>query len=156
MRVIAGFIMAGCLLPVAAQVLPPSQRSCPSVGTITITAHGSATGEADLAIVHVACQAYGSDKQAACAAGAAKSSAVMRALADASVAVDANESTNQAMTPTQMFQLQQYPIDSEERINHKYTVVQGCTARVKPAQVRKVLDAAIQAGAMTAAGLTGR
>jgi len=147
MRLTAAFIAAGCLVPVAAQSLPPARRACPEVRTITVTGHGTATAEADLAIIHVGYQTYGPNEQSAYNAAADRSSAVMNALTGVGVAKADIESTGQALTRTQPYQLQQYPIDSEERINHTFTVVQGWIVQATPDESAKILNAAIRAGA---------
>lgn len=139
--------MAGCLLPVAAQTSPPNNRACPAVRTITVTGHATATAEADLALIHVGYQAFGPDEQSAYSAAADRSAAVIKALADVGVANQDIESTGQALTRTQSYELQQYPMDSEARINHKFTVVQGWIVHAKPDSSAKILNAAIRAGA---------
>lgn len=145
MRTLAAVLLVSCVFPCAAQIPPSSRSPCPR--TITVTATGTAAAQADLAIVHVGYQMYGPDAKTAYAEGVETSSAVMEALIGAAVSRDDIESTSQALVQTQGYELQQYPMDSEQRHNHEFTVMQGWAVRVKPDEAAKVLNAAIRAGA---------
>ena len=121
--------------------------SCPERRTISVTATGLATADADLAIVRVGYKLYGEDAKSAYAGASKASNDIMQALIAAGVAKTSIESSSQILQHTQPYELQQVPIGSEERLRRQFTVAQSWVIRVRPDDASKVLNTAINAGA---------
>ena len=147
MRTFAAVLLASCLVPCAAQSRAQLNQACAVPRTISVTATGTATEDADLAIVHVGYRVFGADAKSAYATASDTSNAIMKALTDGGVLKDAIESTGQAVGATAGYELGQYPMYSEQRHDHQFTVVQGWTVSVKPGEAAKVLNTAVLAGA---------
>lgn len=123
------------------------QSELPGKRAISVSATGTVTVDADLAIVHVGYKLYAADAKSAYASATETSNAIMDALTGKGIAKDAIESTSQALRHTQPYELQQYPMNSVEREHHEFEVAQEWTVRVKPDQAAPVLDSAVKAGA---------
>jgi uncharacterized protein YggE len=113
--------------------------------SIAITATESVTHEADVASLHIGYQLYGSDKDAAYAAGSAASNAILDALHRASVPNDAIESQSQSLAATQPYQFDK--LSPAERAARAFQIEQGWTVRCNAADAAKLLDLAVKAGA---------
>jgi hypothetical protein len=115
------------------------------VRSISITATDRVTQQADVATVHIGYELFGTDKDAAYAAGSKTSNAVIDALRAAGVAKDAIESQEQSLGPTEPYRLTQMP--AGERAAHAFTISQSWTVRSTADEAAKVLDLAVKAGA---------
>jgi uncharacterized protein YggE len=122
-------------------------QNCPERRTISVTAAGSATADADVAIVRVGYKIYGPDAKSADASASETSHAIMQALNASGIPKASIESSSQALQHTQPFELQQVPMGAEERLRRQFTVAQSWAIRVKPDDASKALDTAINAGA---------
>jgi uncharacterized protein YggE len=72
---------------------------------------------------------------------------ILKALAAAGVPEKAIESTSPALQRSQSYDLQQFPMGTEERTRRQFSVSQFFSIRVKPEQADAVLNTAIDAGA---------
>lgn len=122
-------------------------NTCPEKRTITVTGIGKVTADADLAIVRVGYKLYGADAKSAYANAAETSNAIMKALTDSGVPRNAIESTSQVLQHTIQYEIQQYPLNSDEWRNRQFTVTQSWIIRVKPDDAGAALNTAINAGA---------
>jgi hypothetical protein len=113
--------------------------------TIAITATDSVIVMADTATVHIGFIAYGSDKDAAYAAGSGVSNAIMKALTGAGVPSDAIESESQNVSPVQEFQIDK--LTPTEKSQRRFQVSQSWTVRVNASDAARALDLAVKAGA---------
>jgi uncharacterized protein len=121
-------------------------QNCPERRTITVNATGTATADADLAIVRVGYKLYGPDAKSVYATASDTSNAIMQALIASEIPKSAIESTSQVLQHTQPYDFQQFPMGSEERLRRQFTVVQSWTVRIKPDEASKALNTAINAG----------
>ena len=147
MRIVLSALMLPLALAASTNLTAQCNQNCPEKHSITVTATGSVTVDADLAIVHVGYKLYAADAKSAYASATETSNAIMSALTGQGIAKDAIESTSQALQHTQPYEMQQYPFKSAEREQHQFVVSQQWTVRVKPSEAAKALDAAITAGA---------
>jgi uncharacterized protein YggE len=131
----------------SAGMLAQCNQNCPERRTITVTATGTAIGDADLAIVRVGYKLYGMDARSAYATASDTSNAIMQALTGSGVPKSAIESSSQVLQHTPPYELQQIPMGSEDRMRRQFTVAQSWTIRVKPDEASKSLNTAINAGA---------
>lgn len=113
--------------------------------TVSITATERVSMTADVAIVHIGFVVYGRDKDAAYNAGTQASGAIIKALGGAGISADAIESDNQGLAPVQNFQVER--LTPAELANRRFQVQQSWLVRTTPADVAKVLDIAVLAGA---------
>lgn len=146
-RAIPVCVLAGVFGMWAARADAQCNQQHPPQRTIAVTATGSVTVDADVAIVHVGYKLYAADAKSAYAAATETSNGIMSALTGRGIAKDAIESTSQALQHTQPYEFNQYPIKSAEREQHQFVVSQQWTVRVKPDEAAKALDTAIAAGA---------
>lgn len=144
---LASILSLCALISFTASALAQTRQHCPDRRTISVSATGTATADADLAVIHVGYRVYGPDAAAAYAAASQTSNAIMKALLAFGVEKNAIESTSQSLQQTQPYEVQQYPAGSRERRDHAFHVAQGWTIRVKPADAAAALNAAINAGA---------
>jgi hypothetical protein len=105
------------------------------------------TADADLAVVRVGYKLFGSDAKSAYDHATEVSNAIMNALTTSGIPKTAIESTSQVLQHTQVYDLQQYPMGSEDREHRQFTVTQSWTIRVKPDQAGAALNTAVGAGA---------
>jgi uncharacterized protein YggE len=133
------------LSPVLA--LAQCNQNCPERRTLSVSATGTVTADADLAIVRVGYKLYGSDAKSAYAEASDTSNAIMQSLTGSGIPKTAIESSSQILQHTQPYDLQQLPMGSEERVRRQFTVAQSWTIRVKPDDASKALNTAINAGA---------
>ena len=112
--------------------------------TLAVTATDSASAFADVAVVHVGFEAYGTDEQSAYAAGSQRSNAVLDALTRADVPKDRIESENQQLAPLSEYELRNQPAALK---GMRFRLTQSWTVRTKPDDAAKLLDLAVKAGA---------
>lgn len=144
-------VVWSCALALAAGLVPAVRgqcnQNCEERRTISVNGTGTATADADLAVVRVGYKIYGPDAKSAYTTAVETSNAIMTALTGSGVAKEAIESTGQVVQHTQQYELQQIPFNSAERAQREFTVSQSWTIRVKPDQAGKTLNTAITAGA---------
>jgi len=128
-------------------VVAQCNQNCPERRTISVTGTGTAIGDADLAMVRVGYKLYGPDAKSAYATASDTSNAIMQALTTSGIPKNAIESSSQLLQHTQPYDIQQLPMDSEERHRRQFTVTQSWTVRVKPDGASNALNTAIDAGA---------
>lgn len=121
--------------------------NCPERRTISAPGTAQVTVDADLAIVRVGYKLYGADAKASYDHATEVSNAIMNALTAAGISRTAIESTSQVLQHTQIYDLQQFPMGSEDRERRQFTVSQSWIIRVKPDQAGSTLDTAVGAGA---------
>ncbi len=127
--------------------LAQCNQNCPERRTLSVSATGTVTAEADLAIVRVGYKLFGADAKSAYAEASDTSNAIMQALISSGIAKTAIESSSQVIQHTQPYELQQLPFGSEDRSRRQFTVAQSWTIRVRPDEASKALNTAINAGA---------
>ena len=148
MRRVARFILPLLLIVLPSTiVLAQCNQNCPERRTISVTGTGTSTADADLAIVRVGYKLYGPDAKSAYATASDTSNAIMQALTTSGIPKAAIESSSQVLQHTQIYEIQQLPMDSEERHRRQFTVNQSWTIRTKPDEAAKALNTAIAAGA---------
>jgi uncharacterized protein YggE len=125
----------------------PCNPTCPERRTISVTATGTVSAEADIAVVHVGYKLFDADAKSAYAQASAASKGIMEALTGSGIPKSAIESTSQVIQHTQPYDFQQLPVGSEERLRRQFTVAQNWTIRVRPDDAAKALNTAINAGA---------
>ncbi|HVC46193.1 MAG TPA: SIMPL domain-containing protein [Terracidiphilus sp.] len=140
--VVLSLLVAGLSSPLWAQC-----NTCPERRTIAVNGEGTVTADADLAIVHVGYKLYGPDARTDYASALTTSNAIMDALTASGIPKSAIESTGQVLQPTQTYEYQQYPVESDQWRNRQFTVMQSWVLRVKPDLAAKALNTAINAGA---------
>jgi uncharacterized protein len=113
--------------------------------TIAITATDSVIAMADTATVHIGFIVYGTDKDAAYAAGSSLSNGIIKALTAAGVPNDAIESENQSVVPVQEYQIDK--LTPAEKAQRKFQVNQSWIVRTNASDASRVLDIAVKAGA---------
>jgi uncharacterized protein YggE len=121
--------------------------NCPERRTISAPGTAQVTADADLAVVRVGYKLYGPDAKTSYERATEVSNAVMNALAASGIPKSAIESTSQALQHTQVYDLQQFPMGSEDREHRQFTVSQSWIIRVKPDQASGALSTAVAAGA---------
>ena len=122
-------------------------QACPERRAITVNATASATADADQALVRVGYKLYGPDAKSVYASAAESSNSILQALLAQGVAKGSIESSSQVLQHTQPYELQQVPMESEERHRRQFVATQSWTIRVKPDEAAKTLNTAINAGA---------
>ena len=88
--------------------------SCPDKRTISVTGVGRVTADADLAVVRVGYKLYGADAKTIYATATQTSNEIMNALTHSGVAKNAIESTSQVLQHTELYEFQQFPVNSDE------------------------------------------
>jgi uncharacterized protein YggE len=131
----------------AAQAQCP--QTCPPQRLISVIATGSASADADLAIVHVGFRVFGTDAKEAYATASDTSNAIMRALTGAGILKTDIESTTQVLQRVAGYELQQWlpTLTPQQAASRQFTVVQAWAVRTKPDDAARVLNLAINAGA---------
>jgi uncharacterized protein YggE len=122
-------------------------QTCPERRTISVNGTGVVVADADLAVVRVGYKLYGADAKGAYDHATEVSNAIMDALNTSGIPKSSIESTSQVLQHTQTFDLQQYPMGSEDREHRQFTVTQSWIIRVKPDQAGTALNTAVSAGA---------
>lgn len=122
-------------------------QNCPERRVISVNGTGLVTADADLAVVRVGYKLYGPDAKTAYDHATDVSNAIMNALTTSGVTKTAIESTSQVLQHTQTYDLQQFPMGSEDREHRQFTVSQSWIIRVKPDQASAALNTAVGAGA---------
>jgi uncharacterized protein YggE len=113
--------------------------------TISITANGTVSADAEIANVHIGFTAYGADEQSAYAEGSRRSNAIFAALAAAGVAKKDIQSDNQGVTPVQPYENNNLP--ESQKKNRNFQVQQSWTVKCAADDAARVLHQAVQAGA---------
>ena len=126
-----------------------TQTGCSSAKrrTLKVTATGSATEQAEVAVVHVGYRLYGPDVQTTYADAVETSQKILHALLQSGIKKNAVESTSQVVTRTDSGWLSNMPWNLAEKQRKAFTAVQGWTVRVNPDDAAKALNTAIRAGA---------
>jgi hypothetical protein len=75
------------------------------------------------------------------------SNSIKRALTGSGIPNSSIESTSQVLQHTSLYELQNYPMNTEERRLREFTVTQSWVIRVKPDDAAAVLNTAVTAGA---------
>ncbi len=122
-------------------------QNCPERRVISVNGTGLVTADADLAVVRVGYKLYGPDAKTAYDHATEVSNAIMDALTASGIAKTAIESTSQVLQHTQTYDLQQFPMGSEDRERRQFTVSQSWIIRVKPDQASTALSTSVGAGA---------
>ena len=122
-------------------------NTCPDKRIISVNGTGRTTADADLAIVRVGYKLYGADAKGVYATATDASNAIMNALTHSGIPKSAIESTSQVLQHTQIYEYQQYPVNSDEWRNRQFTAIQSWIIRVKPDDAAGALNTAINAGA---------
>jgi len=121
----------------ALQAQQPGQISlniAPTNRTLTVSAEGSVSVDADVAILHVGFTTLPNDAKAAYAAGALTSNQIIGAIKQAGIAESAIHSEWQRL-------------DSVYGKPHKFTLTQQWTVKTTPERAAEILDVAVTAGA---------
>lgn len=121
--------------------------ACPGRRTISVNGTALVKADADLAVVRVGYKLYGPDAKSAYDHATEVSNAIMNALTASGISKASIESTSQVLQHTQIYDLQQFPMGSEDREHRQFTVTQSWIIRVKPDQAAAALDTAVGAGA---------
>lgn len=124
-----------------------SNQNCPERRTISVPGTAQVTADADLAVVRVGYKLFGPEAKAAYDHAAEVSNAIMNALTASGISKASIESTSQVLQHTPIYDLQQFPMGSEDREHRQFTVTQSWIIRVKPDQAAAALDTAVGAGA---------
>lgn len=148
MRVFPGWIVL-VLVSTGLATIAQAQctQNCPERRTISVNGTAQIIADADLAVVRVGYKLYGADAKTAYDHATEISNAIMSALTASGIAKSAIESTSQVLQHTQVYDLQQFPMGSEDREHRQFTVTQSWTIRVKPDQAGTALNTAVGAGA---------
>lgn len=128
-------------------VIAQCNQNCPERRTMSVVGTGTVTADANLAVARVGYKLYGPDAKSVYATASDTSNAIMQALTASGVPKSAIESSSQILQRTQVYEIQQFPMDSEERHRRQFTVTQSWTIRIKPDEAAKTLHTAITAGA---------
>src|SRR5277367_2675125 len=112
--------------------------------TIAVTASDKATTDADLAVVHIGFQIYGSDESTTYADGSKTSNAIIDVLKKAGIPDKAIESENQNLQRNTYHDPQESELD---RAKKQFVLNQSWTVKTKPDDAAKVLNIAVEAGA---------
>jgi uncharacterized protein len=148
MRSLIGLVVLVCV-PAGTHSLLFAQcnQACPDKRTISVSGTGTVTADADMAIVRVGYKLFGPDGKSAYATATETSNAIMKALIASGIPKTAIESTSQVLQHAQPFEIQQFPMNSDERRDRQFTVTQSWIIRVKPDDAGSTLNTAIEAGA---------
>ncbi len=119
--------------------------------TITVSASDEAFALADLAVVHIAYQAYGSDEAGAYDEGSRRSYAIMDALKASGIPAGSIESEDQNLQPLNDYELKNLASPLK---NMRYRITQSWSVRTAPDSAAKVLDTAVKAGANQSGNIT--
>lgn len=112
--------------------------------TLEVSGVGTASAEPDVAKVHVGFSIYGATLQEAYKDASDTSTAVIKALLAAGATKSGIESQSQSVRALAEYELKNLPSSLK---GMKYQASQSWTVRVDPAEVPKIVDAAVQAGA---------
>src|SRR5271156_4644775 len=104
--------------------------------TIAVTASDKATTDADLAVVHIGFQIYGSDESTTYADGSKTSNAIIDVLKKAGIPDKAIESENQNLQRNTYHDPQESELD---RAKKQFVLNQSWTVKTKPDDAAKVL-----------------
>lgn len=121
--------------------------ACPDKRIFSVQATGTASADADKAIVHVGYKVFGADAQSAYSTASQASKTIMDAILRLGLSKNAIESSSQLIEHTPAWELQQRPLSAEERQHMQFTVSQSWIVQVKPDGAAAALHAAIEAGA---------
>ncbi|NYF79193.1 SIMPL domain-containing protein [Granulicella arctica] len=127
--------------PLCAQTIQVNKEN----RTIAVTATDKVILQADIATVHIGFIAYGPDSDTAYASGSRLSNAIYQAVLATGIAKDAIESENQNVSPVQEYQIDK--LTPEQKAQRQFQVSQSWTVRTGAADVSKILDVAVKAGA---------
>lgn len=127
-------LLTGCMTGTAQQTSQVQLKIEPANRTLTVSAENQVTVDPDVAILHVGFQTQPMDAQAAYAAGAQTSNAIVAAI-------------KQAGIPESSIHSEWQRLDSVYGKPHKFTLQQQWTVKVKPERAAEVLDVAVTAGA---------
>ena len=133
-------IATGCY---ALQAQQPGQielNIAPANRTLTVSAEGNVSVDADVAILHVGFTTLPTDSKAAYAAGAQTSNAIIGAIKEAGIAESAIHSEWQRL-------------DSVYGKPHKFALSQQWTVKTTPERAAEILDVAITAGATSSGNI---
>lgn len=147
MRFAVPTVLVMALLSAAVPASSQVSHNCPEKRSISVSATGTITLDADLAIVQVGYKLYAPDAKAAYAKATEISNAIMSALTGIGIAKTDIESSNQQLQHTPAYELQPNQADAAEREQRQFTISQSWTVRVMPEQAARALDAAVRAGA---------
>jgi uncharacterized protein YggE len=106
----------------------------PANRTLTVSAQGEVSVDADVAILHIGFETQPTDAKTAYATGAQTSTAIIAALKQAGIADSAIHSEWQRL-------------DSAGGKPHKFTLAEQWTVRTTPERAAEILDIAVTAGA---------
>lgn len=138
-------IAAGAALSLYGQspVIPsPEQRHA-----LTATGTAVVSADADLAVVRANSKVYGPDSKTTSASAADLANTLQHAFASLGLAEGAVAFTSPVLQRTSNYELQEFPMGSEERYRSKFVAMQGWMIRVKPDRAEAVLKAATDSGA---------
>lgn len=113
--------------------------------SVSVSAIGRASAEADAATVHIGYVIYGPDAAAAYTRASKVSNEVTATLAKAGVPKDGVESESQTLAEAQPFESND--LSPAERADRRYKVQQSWTVKTSAADAKRVLDIAVKAGA---------
>lgn len=122
-------------------------NNCPERRIVSASGIGDVTAEADQAVVRATSKVYGPDAKSASFSSGEASKTILQALVASGVPKDAIDSTSQILQRTQNYELQQFPMGTEERNRRLYTASQSWTIHVKPDKAEDVLKTVIASGA---------
>lgn len=111
---------------------------------LEVSGMGTASAEPDVAKVHVGFSTYGATLSEAYSIASERSSSIVKALLTAGATKGAIESQSQSVQALSEYELKNLPSSLK---GMKYRAGQSWTVRVEPAQVAKIIDVAVQAGA---------
>jgi len=123
------------------------EGNCPERRSITASGMAVVTADADQAVVRATSKVYGPDAKSASVSGDEASKEILQALSAAGVSKDEIDSTSLILQRTQMYDLQQFQMGTEERTRRQFTASQSWAIRVRPDQAEDVLKALIASGA---------
>ena len=127
--------------PASAQAVQVSREN----RTVSVTATERVSLAADTASVHIGYTLFGRDREAAYSAATTLSSAIIKALTDSGIPLDAIESDSQGIEPVQNFQVEH--LSPADAANRRFQVQQSWIVRVPAQAASKTLDTAVLAGA---------
>ncbi len=113
--------------------------------TVSVTATERVSVAANAATVHVGYTLFGRDRDSAYKAATELSSAIIKALTDSGITLEAIESDSQGIEPTQNYAVERLP--PAEAANRRYQVQQSWLVHVPADAASKTLDTAVLAGA---------
>lgn len=133
-RMISAAVLFLSPLTMAAQASQVELKVDPSNRTLTVSAEGDVSAEADIAVLHVGFETGLQDAKSAYAEGTRTSNAIIDALKGAGVEESAIRSESQHL-------------ERDYKTPHKFKLVQQWTVRAPAARAAEILDVAITAGA---------